>query len=127
MNYAQHAEAFGALVALLFFVTVGGILVKAVHQAFYQKAYDSKTVEGTDLLYLIAVIFKDSALWLLGRPVASVACAATLGLLAFVPAVSVYASIGYASLVFVVLAAMTPAAIKEIGGAAEQKSPGQVD
>lgn len=125
MSIIEIVGTFAALAALL---SVGGLLCKHFVIFYWEESAAGRVVDFADLLLSLQQPLQSAYQFLLKEIAGTLAASVTFFVLARTPSISFVASIGYATLVFLVAAVLAPRVIRGIVAArtpAEQKSPGQ--
>lgn len=124
----QVIEAIGSFFALAALLSVGGLLGKHLLLFYWEESRQGRVVDGVDLLMALGTVFKATYAAMLKEAVGVFVAAAAFFVLARTPALSFYAAVGYATLVFLVVGVIAPRVIRLISPAKQtvsQKSPGQ--
>lgn len=124
----QVIEAIGSFFALAALLSAGGLLCKHLLLFYWEESRQGRAVDGTDILMSIGAGLRATYEAMLRDAVGVFCAAAAFFVLARTPALSFYAAVGYAALVFLVVGVAAPRVIRLISPtkqAATEKSPGQ--
>jgi hypothetical protein len=122
-----YAETIGTLLAMLTCTALGGLLAKVLILRYWDESSKGNVVDTTDaLIALFSIVFSWIQL-LKSNWVATVCTVAVYLSLTAMSQISVYASLGYSSMVFAIVGFLSPALLcRDVPSAsARDSSPGK--
>lgn len=108
------AESLGSILAMLACVTLGGFLAKAFFLRFLEESSKGNVVDSTDALIALGEIVIGYSKLMKSYWVATVCTVAVFTSLTAMSEISVYASLGFSTVVFAIVGFASPALLRRL-------------
>lgn len=118
------AETLGSILTLAVFVLLGSLAAKHLWLKHWEQSANGTVVDATDALIALGLIVVSFLKLMKLNWVATVSTVATFSLTAM-SGISVYASIGYSSMVLAILGYMFPSFLRRVNRPIQETSPEQ--